>query len=243
MAWSWTVPFGIPQINYRPIQPILQTEYEWGIRALYCLNESDFLNSKLTSSLVHYLCREHCIFETGLASQRLLLDLNQWRKEVGIISSDGNPTQNAMQRFGDGMPVSAARARYYLSRPNSTLSVVAANANVSDLLYLCEFLRLGAPNDWKNKEDLCAHLMAYYANVNTPTVPDLNSETKPTKPKHAASLLGYDILCEVKVDMTRTILPNWLKRPPLEFATVNHGKLQSEEYKSLALVSFTITLV
>lgn len=43
--------------------------------------------------------------------------------------------------------------------------------------------------------------------------------------------------------MRRTLLPTWLKHPPLNFASASHGKLQAEELKSLAMVSFTITLV
>ncbi|EUC60721.1 transposase family Tnp2 protein [Rhizoctonia solani AG-3 Rhs1AP] len=44
-------------------------------------------------------------------------------------------------------------------------------------------------------------------------------------------------------DMGRTTLPQWFKLPPKNFARVSHGKLQAEEYKSLAFVPFVITLV
>ncbi|KAG8735077.1 hypothetical protein FRC10_011013 [Ceratobasidium sp. 414] len=37
--------------------------------------------------------------------------------------------------------------------------------------------------------------------------------------------------------------PKLAKAPPKEFATISHGKIGAEEYKSLALVSFTITLI
>ncbi|KAH7332668.1 hypothetical protein B0J17DRAFT_580019, partial [Rhizoctonia solani] len=50
-------------------------------------------------------------------------------------------------------------------------------------------------------------------------------------------------LTEVQNDMGRTTLPRWIKHPPKNFGTISHGKLQSEEYKSLALVSFVLTLV
>jgi hypothetical protein len=81
-------------------------------------------------------------------------------------------------------------------------------------------------------------------NVRIPNVGGVVANTKPVKVKPTpVSLLGAEILSEVRQDMSKTTLPSWLKHPPINFATVDHGKLQSEEYKSLALVSFTITLV
>ncbi|KDN36453.1 hypothetical protein RSAG8_10845, partial [Rhizoctonia solani AG-8 WAC10335] len=50
-------------------------------------------------------------------------------------------------------------------------------------------------------------------------------------------------MTEIQNDMGRTTLPRWIKHPPKNFGTISHGKLQSEEYKSLALVSFVFTLV
>ncbi|KAH7335572.1 hypothetical protein B0J17DRAFT_576179, partial [Rhizoctonia solani] len=52
-----------------------------------------------------------------------------------------------------------------------------------------------------------------------------------------------EVLTEVQNDMGRTTLPRWIKHPPKNFGTISHRKLQSEEYKSLALVSFVLTLV
>ncbi|QRV80004.1 Transposase family Tnp2 protein [Ceratobasidium sp. AG-Ba] len=71
-------------------------------------------------------------------------------------------------------------------------------------------------------------------------MPDMDASGKKTT---MYSFLGNEVLTEVKADMTRTLLPSWLKTPPLNFATASHGKLQAEEYKSLAFVLFNITLV
>lgn len=57
------------------------------------------------------------------------------------------------------------------------------------------------------------------------------------------SVLGLEVLSEIRDDMERTTIPSWLKQPPLGFATFSHGKIQAEEYKSLAVISMTITLV
>lgn len=43
--------------------------------------------------------------------------------------------------------------------------------------------------------------------------------------------------------MARTKIPSWLKAPPKNFGTATHGKIGAEEYKSLAMVSLTITLI
>ncbi|KAF8601122.1 hypothetical protein BDV93DRAFT_446414, partial [Ceratobasidium sp. AG-I] len=63
-----------------------------------------------------------------------------------------------------------------------------------------------------------------------------------TSKKELVAVLGVEVLTEVLNDMGRTTLPRWLKHPPRNFGTVSHGKLQAEEYKSLALVSFVFTL-
>lgn len=57
------------------------------------------------------------------------------------------------------------------------------------------------------------------------------------------SVLGLEIVAEIKEDMHRTVIPSWLKNPPPNFATTDHGKLAAEEYKSLSLVSLPITLI
>ncbi|KAG8733241.1 hypothetical protein FRC10_000338 [Ceratobasidium sp. 414] len=80
-----------------------------------------------------------------------------------------------------------------------------------------------------------------WENIHTPNMGDVAPAS--TQAKKKTSILGYEVLSEVKKDMEQTILPSWLKHPPIGFATVSHGKLQAEEYKSLVFVSFTLTLV
>ncbi|KAF8594170.1 hypothetical protein BDV93DRAFT_418357, partial [Ceratobasidium sp. AG-I] len=74
-------------------------------------------------------------------------------------------------------------------------------------------------------------------------IPNIPETVPPSKASKNAAVLGMEVLTEVQDDMGRTSLPRWLKHPPKNFATVAHGKLQAEEYKSLALVSMVITLV
>lgn len=42
--------------------------------------------------------------------------------------------------------------------------------------------------------------------------------------------------------MAHTIIPSWIKAPPKNFGTTSHGKIGAEEYKSLALISLTISV-
>lgn len=57
------------------------------------------------------------------------------------------------------------------------------------------------------------------------------------------ALLGREVVEEIKQDMESTTLPSFVKTPPVNFATVDHGKIGAEEYKSLALISLPITLI
>ncbi|KAF8594999.1 hypothetical protein BDV93DRAFT_457927, partial [Ceratobasidium sp. AG-I] len=43
--------------------------------------------------------------------------------------------------------------------------------------------------------------------------------------------------------MEQTTHPSWLKHPPKNFATISHGKIGAKEYKSLTIVSLSITLI
>lgn len=78
MEWSWSLPAGVPSNSSASAPPISELEYDWGQRALAGLSKDEFTNSKLTATLVHYLCVERGIFEAGLSSLRLLDDLNKW---------------------------------------------------------------------------------------------------------------------------------------------------------------------
>lgn len=56
-------------------------------------------------------------------------------------------------------------------------------------------------------------------------------------------VLGKEVVEEIKLDMRQTQIPTFLKTPPINFATVDHGKIGAKEYKSLAIVSLPITLI
>ncbi|KAG8711064.1 hypothetical protein FRC08_016365 [Ceratobasidium sp. 394] len=77
MGWNWEHTTGVPAPPDFP-RPVSDLEYEWGLRALYRLESEEFLESGLTSGLVHYLCRKLGIFEAGLSVEALLPALNQW---------------------------------------------------------------------------------------------------------------------------------------------------------------------
>src|SRR5437763_1866658 len=72
-----------------------------------------------------------------------------------------------------------------------------------------------------------------------PDKPTKNGSSKDDK----VAIIGKEILSEIRSDMEQTTIPGWLKTPPFNFATVDHGKIGAEEYKSLALVSLPITLI
>ncbi|QRV74636.1 Transposase family Tnp2 protein [Ceratobasidium sp. AG-Ba] len=249
MNWTWDLPAGIPDNRPNRIDPITTLEYNWGTCAFLSLNEEEFKKSKLTASLVRYLCRQRGIFEAGLSRERLIDDLNSWvnkansismRRAHNIILQGGQVTDFALERCGElfpGLSVSLASAQYHASRPSATITSVARECGKNELIQLCE--QLGLPGSGP-KSELVQRLLAHYENIRIPHMPDVDVSGKKAK---TYSYLGNEVLTEVKADMTRTLLPSWLKPPPLNFATASHGKLQAEEYKSLAFVSFTITLV
>ncbi|KAG9084185.1 hypothetical protein FRC06_004183 [Ceratobasidium sp. 370] len=237
MEWNWALPAGIPDLGARAGPPISTLEYEWGCRAFLTLNEADFKSAKLTAPLIHYMCRQRGIFEAGLSSQRLLSDLNDWCRNVGIIDANGQLTQMARNKYSQGLQPSVARAQFYASRPAATVSSVSASQK-GDLSEVCKILGLSHKG---SKEELAKRLISYYENIHTPNMGDVAPAS--TQAKKKTSILGYEVLSEVKKDMEQTILPSWLKHPPIGLATVSHGKLQAEEYKSLVFVSFTLTLI
>jgi hypothetical protein len=55
--------------------------------------------------------------------------------------------------------------------------------------------------------------------------------------------MGKEVVSEVKKDMECTTLPSWMKTPPVNFSTTDHGKIGAEEYKSLSILSLPVTLI
>lgn len=74
-------------------------------------------------------------------------------------------------------------------------------------------------------------------------VPDLADTGSGKAQIDKVAVLGKEVLAEIQNDMSLTSHPSWLKHPPKNFATISHGKIGAEEYKSLAMVSLSITLV
>ncbi|KAG8706996.1 hypothetical protein FRC11_007780, partial [Ceratobasidium sp. 423] len=138
---------------------------------------------------------------------------------------------------GNTAPLSIAKAHYYLSKtPRS--STLQSHTSVQDLEYLCRHFGLPCSG---LKPALADQLITYYANVQVQDLPTTTDYSK--QKKDSVAVLSADVLTEIQNDMGRTTLPCWIKHPPRNFGTISHGKLQSEEYKSLALVSFVLTLV
>ncbi|KAG9126562.1 hypothetical protein FRC07_002972 [Ceratobasidium sp. 392] len=233
MGWSWTVPAGIPEPP--PLKPLSVLETEWGRLAIKYAPVDDF---KLTEPILRYLCRKYKIYNVGLSSARMIHDLNEERLKQGIVDAKGNVVTPApsLGHSGKASVVSVAKAEYYLSKGKDT--TLLSNSNHEDLLLLCE--KFSLPYAEKDTKDILAHrLLKYHKKIRV----DIDEETNQPASKNPVAWLGSDVLREVKADMDDTCLPSWLKAPPKNFATVSHGKIGAEEYKSLMLVSFTVTLV
>ncbi|KAG8715936.1 hypothetical protein FRC09_016172 [Ceratobasidium sp. 395] len=163
----------------------------------------------------------------------MIKDLSAWRRKNHLVRRDGTAA-NA----GRDNAVAVAKAEYFLSRAGKEVtSSLDTHSTMPVLQALCnEFEVPWKPND--RKAELMKKLVKYYSkNVSIVPVP------LPEPPEGEGPLLGLEVVAEIKADMQRTNLPNWLKRPPLNFATTDHGKLASEEHKSLSLVSLPITLI
>ncbi|QRV87067.1 Transposase family Tnp2 protein [Ceratobasidium sp. AG-Ba] len=233
MDWNWKNLTGVPSAPSLPFGPVSDLEYEWGKKALHCLNTQDFMASKLTSGLTHYLCRQLGIYEAGVSVEGMLLVLDEWRKDTEIIGADGELIDKAEGR-AKKESVALARSHFYLSKAG-TASYVDSHINAPELLALCQ--KFGLETGGKKKE-LAERLFTYHSRIKVNYLP----ETYPTK-KASVSVLGGDILIEVQNDMGRTTLPRWLKHPPKHFANASSKSLKAEEWKSLATVSFVFTLV
>lgn len=77
MGCSATVPAGAPRAPALS-RSISTLELEWGELAMLYHDSSDLEKTKLPEPLLRYLCRQRGIFEAGLASSRLVQDLNHW---------------------------------------------------------------------------------------------------------------------------------------------------------------------
>ncbi|CAE6478853.1 unnamed protein product [Rhizoctonia solani] len=230
MGCSVTAPTGIP--SSRPLsRPISELELEWGKLALAHSSADELSKSKLPEPLVRFLCMQRGIFEAGLNVSRLLNDLNEWRKNNHILASDGSPT--SPDRNG---AVQLAKTHYYLSKARKSASVLKSNSTVESLQQLC--LKLKIPLTKKEKKpELEQLLLDATKNVSIPNVRESENVGQ------NVAVLGHDVVEQVKLDMKETQFPSFLKRPPINFATVDHGKIGAEEYKSLAMVSLPITLI
>ena len=56
-------------------------------------------------------------------------------------------------------------------------------------------------------------------------------------------ILTHDIINTIRHDISATVLPSWLERPPHNFGDPSHGKLKADQWRTVCTVSLVITLV
>ncbi|KAI9064521.1 hypothetical protein FKP32DRAFT_1611124 [Trametes sanguinea] len=61
--------------------------------------------------------------------------------------------------------------------------------------------------------------------------------------KSKYDLFDAKILQEVRHDITSTILPSWMEKPPRNFGSAAHGKLKADQWRTIGTVNLVITLV
>ncbi|KAG9099708.1 hypothetical protein FRC06_004926 [Ceratobasidium sp. 370] len=232
MGCTMSAASGIPSAPPPLPRALTTVEIHWGYSAMMHLSEDDFAKSKFPEPLLRYMCRDKGIFEAGLASKRMTADLNQWRLQNNILRENGDPVNPELDHI-----VATTKAEYYLSRAEKVTAALSSGSTMPALKGLCSKFNL----PWKKedkKADLLERLVKYYPkNVKVVTI------SEPPRPIGEGPILGMDRVSEIKHDMKQTNLPSWLKKPPTNFATAEHGKLASEEYKSLSLISLPITLI
>ncbi|KAG8794064.1 hypothetical protein FRC12_000660 [Ceratobasidium sp. 428] len=235
MDWSWTLPTGIPS-GPKVMRPVTRLELSWGKAAMTYCSANSLSNTKLTEPILRHLCTERGIFNMGLPSSRMVLELNLWRRQRGIIDASGELVQRLPEGWADDQ-VSLAKVQYYLTKSKKA-SYLVQKSRVNDLKQLCDKYQLSRDG---THQELASRLVKHYSR--TPREPEPVGETEESKPQESFAVLGREVMAEIQQDMERTVIPSWMKTPPKEFGRISHGKIGSEEYKSLALVSLTFTLV
>ncbi|KAJ7192991.1 hypothetical protein GGX14DRAFT_577655 [Mycena pura] len=61
--------------------------------------------------------------------------------------------------------------------------------------------------------------------------------------RRTGAILGKDVMDNIRVDMNRTILPNWVSPVPHNWGTTERGKLTESQWKVLFTVHLLITLI
>ncbi|KIJ50153.1 hypothetical protein M422DRAFT_160047, partial [Sphaerobolus stellatus SS14] len=57
-----------------------------------------------------------------------------------------------------------------------------------------------------------------------------------------SAVLGKDLIFEIDHDISRTILPSWASPGATKFYSSDHGKLSADEWRTLGLIRFIVTL-
>lgn len=55
-------------------------------------------------------------------------------------------------------------------------------------------------------------------------------------------ILTYDVISQLRADIQNTYLPSWIERPPINFGSASHGKLNADHWRTVCSISMVITL-
>ncbi|KDN33769.1 hypothetical protein RSAG8_13144, partial [Rhizoctonia solani AG-8 WAC10335] len=214
MNWSWTIPTGIP-LAPKSSKLVTTLELEWGEAALKYYDATELERTKLTEPLLRYLCVKRRIFNAGRNSKYMLKALNNWRASEGIINDQGEITALANQE--SHALVSLARAQFYLSRAKDA-NYLVRKTRVGDLMYLCKEFNLSLDG---THIALATTLVNYNKQHPLP-----NTTVDGLQLTSTVAVLGHEVMAEIQEDMRNTIIPSWVKAPPINFGTISHGKIE-----------------
>lgn len=56
-------------------------------------------------------------------------------------------------------------------------------------------------------------------------------------------ILTFEVVHQIRADISNTYLPSWIERPPLNFGSPSHGKLKADHWWAVCMISLVITLI
>ncbi|KAI9057531.1 hypothetical protein FKP32DRAFT_1583597 [Trametes sanguinea] len=79
-----------------------------------------------------------------------------------------------------------------------------------------------------------------------PVLPEATDDFHLVKGQYDLSkfrILDQSTISQIRRDITETVLPSWLERPPRNFGSRSHGKLKADHWRTVCTVSMVVTLV
>ncbi|KAG8939771.1 hypothetical protein FRC04_005977 [Tulasnella sp. 424] len=207
--------------------------------------------SKLPKKVIIELCLRRGIRTGGKTATQLRQDLHDWRISRGILSASGRVAPSRMRLPFQPPPLSEVCRS--LKFEYSNVKITEAERRIfSSMSGFGEQRNLGEIVDRESAptlRTLCLQRKIDPSGTRMEMVqrlldPAMNRITLTSRSQRKDV---EDILAEIseaqEEDEEKTILPDWIKAPPKKAGDVKHGKLSSQEWKSLFTVSFMITLV